>query len=100
MTWYTAAVDERVAAAAPVCSAFTFGSQAAHWLASGQCDCIYYHNTYLWTSRSLARSSRRARCFSSAQGSLLEFDFMAQQLFSRPTLALGILCEPKEFSPQ
>src|SRR6266536_5578112 len=47
MTWYTAAVDERVAAAAPVCSTFTFGSQAAHWIASGQCDCIYYHNTYL-----------------------------------------------------
>ena len=47
MTWYTAAVDERIAAAAPVCSTFTFGSQAAHWIASGQCDCIYYHNTYL-----------------------------------------------------
>src|SRR6266699_2584127 len=47
MTWYTAAVDERIAAAAPVCSTFTLGSQAAHWIASGQCDCIYYHNTYL-----------------------------------------------------
>jgi cephalosporin-C deacetylase-like acetyl esterase len=46
ITWYTAAVDERVAAAAPVCSTFTYGSQAAKWLASGQCDCIYYHNTY------------------------------------------------------
>lgn len=48
MTWYTAAVDERVAAAVPVCSTITFGSQAAHWTAAGQCDCIYYHNTYLW----------------------------------------------------
>jgi cephalosporin-C deacetylase-like acetyl esterase len=48
ITWYTAAVDERVAAAAPVCSTFTFGSQAALWIAAGQCDCIYYHNTYLW----------------------------------------------------
>jgi cephalosporin-C deacetylase-like acetyl esterase len=46
-TWYTAAVDERIAAAAPVCSTFTFGSQAAHWVAAGQCDCIYFHNTYL-----------------------------------------------------
>ncbi len=46
-TWYTAAVDERIAAAVPVCSTFTFGSQADHWVASGQCDCIYYHNTYL-----------------------------------------------------
>src|SRR5688572_30898584 len=48
ITWYTAAVDERIAAAAPVCSTFTYGSQADHWLASGQCDCIYYHNTYAW----------------------------------------------------
>jgi cephalosporin-C deacetylase-like acetyl esterase len=48
MTWYTAAVDERIAVAAPVCSTITFGSQAAHWRADGQCDCIYYHNTFLW----------------------------------------------------
>lgn len=48
MTWYTAAVDERVSAAAPVCSTFTYGSQASNWLAFGQCDCIYYHNTYAW----------------------------------------------------
>ncbi len=46
-TWYTAAVDARVAAAVPVCSTITFGSQAAHWVASGQCDCIYFHNTFL-----------------------------------------------------
>lgn len=48
MTWYTAAVDERIAVAAPVCSTFTWGSQADHWLARGQCDCIYYFNTYGW----------------------------------------------------
>src|SRR5919108_3583652 len=48
MSWYVPAVDERVAAAAAVCSAFTFGSQTEHWLARGQCDCIYYHNTYAW----------------------------------------------------
>ncbi|MBI3869489.1 MAG: acetylxylan esterase [Verrucomicrobia bacterium] len=48
MTWYVAAVDERVAVAAPSCSTFTFGSQAAHWLANGQCDCIYYHNAFRW----------------------------------------------------
>lgn len=46
-TWFTAAVDERVAVAAPVCSTYTFGSQAAHWVAAGQCDCIYFHNTCL-----------------------------------------------------
>jgi len=48
ITWYLAALDDRIAAAAPSCSTFTYGSQAAHWLASGQCDCIYYHNTYGW----------------------------------------------------
>lgn len=48
ITWYLAALDERIAAAAPSCSTFTYGSQAAHWLASGQCDCIYYHNAYGW----------------------------------------------------
>ncbi|MDB6039059.1 MAG: hypothetical protein JWM99_2900 [Verrucomicrobiales bacterium] len=48
MTWYTAALDDRIAAAAPVCSTFTIGSQSAHWLASGQCDCIYYPNSYRW----------------------------------------------------
>jgi cephalosporin-C deacetylase-like acetyl esterase len=46
-TWFTAAVDERIAAAAPVCSTYTFGSQAAHWVASGQCDCIFFNNTFL-----------------------------------------------------
>lgn len=47
VTWFTAAVDERLAVAAPSCSTYTFGSQAAHWVAAGQCDCIYFHNTFL-----------------------------------------------------
>jgi len=46
VSWYAAAADERIAVAVPVCGTFTFGSQAAHWIASGQCDCIYFHNTY------------------------------------------------------
>src|SRR5688572_23593237 len=46
-TWFTAAVDDRIAAAAPICSTYTFGSQAAHWVAAGQCDCIYFNNTFL-----------------------------------------------------
>ena len=33
--------------AAPVCGTWTFGTQAEHWRASGQCDCIYFHNTFL-----------------------------------------------------
>ncbi|MBI3858315.1 MAG: acetylxylan esterase [Planctomycetes bacterium] len=46
-TWFTAAVEDRIAVAAPVCSTYTFGSQAAHWVAAGQCDCIYFNNTFL-----------------------------------------------------
>ncbi|MPY91180.1 MAG: hypothetical protein GEU99_25120 [Luteitalea sp.] len=46
-TWFTAAVDERVAVAVPGLSTYTVGSQAAHWVAAGQCDCIYFHNTFL-----------------------------------------------------
>jgi poly(3-hydroxybutyrate) depolymerase len=46
-TWFTAAVDERVAAVVPGLSTYTFSSQARHWVAAGQCDCIYFHNTFL-----------------------------------------------------
>ncbi len=46
-SWYAAAADERIAVAAPVCGTFTFGSQAKHWLSRGQCDCIYFYNTFL-----------------------------------------------------
>lgn len=46
ITWFLAAVDDRVAVAAPICSTYTIGSQAQHWVAAGQCDCIYVHNTY------------------------------------------------------
>ncbi len=46
VSWFTAAADERIAAAVPVCGTFTYGSQATNWLADGQCDCIYFHNTY------------------------------------------------------
>ncbi len=46
VSWYAAAADERLAVAVPVCGTFTYGSQAAHWLADGQCDCIYFNNTY------------------------------------------------------
>lgn len=46
VSWYAAAADERIAVAVPVCGTFTFGSQAANWLADGQCDCIYFNNTF------------------------------------------------------
>jgi dienelactone hydrolase len=46
MSWYLAAVDDRIAVSGPVCGTITYGSQAAHWRAWGQCDCIYYPNPY------------------------------------------------------
>ncbi len=46
ITWFLAAVDDRVAVAAPICSTYTIGSQAKDWVAAGQCDCIYVHNMF------------------------------------------------------
>lgn len=46
VSWYAAAADKRIAVSVPVCGTYTFGSQAEHWRAYGQCDCIYYHNTF------------------------------------------------------
>ncbi len=44
MTQYLAALDERVAAAAPSCSTFTLGDQAAKSLVPRQCDCTFVPN--------------------------------------------------------
>ena len=44
MTQYLAALDERVAVAAPSCSTFTLGDQAARGLVPRQCDCTFYPN--------------------------------------------------------
>jgi dienelactone hydrolase len=46
MSWYIPAMDDRVAVTAPICGTFTYGSQARHWRAFGQCDCIYYLNSH------------------------------------------------------
>jgi dienelactone hydrolase len=46
MTQYLAALDERVAAAAPSCSTYTIGSQAALNLVPRQCDCTFFPNVY------------------------------------------------------
>ena len=43
---YSPAMDDRITVTAPVCGTITYGSQAAHWRAFGQCDCIYYPNAY------------------------------------------------------
>lgn len=46
MTWFLAALDDRVSAAAPSSSAFTIGSQVGRHLVGRQCDCTFYPNVY------------------------------------------------------
>lgn len=46
MTQFLAALDERVAVAAPSCSTYTLGSQAARDLVPLQCDCTFYPNVH------------------------------------------------------
>ncbi|MCL4851591.1 MAG: acetylxylan esterase [Bryobacteraceae bacterium] len=46
MTWYTAAVDDRVKVAAPVCATWTVEQQVALNHVRGNCDCIFFHNTF------------------------------------------------------
>ncbi|MHB8655636.1 MAG: alpha/beta hydrolase family protein [Terriglobia bacterium] len=46
MTWYTAALDERVAVAVPALGTWTVGSQVALHGVEENCDCIYYPNIF------------------------------------------------------
>ena len=46
MTQFLAALDERVGVAAPSCSTYTIGTQAAMGLVSQQCDCTFYPNVF------------------------------------------------------
>ena len=46
MVQYWAALDERVAVAAPSCSTFTIGNQVVRDLVVHQCDCTFYPNVY------------------------------------------------------
>jgi hypothetical protein len=46
ITWYTAAVDDRVKVAAPVCATWTVEQQIALDHVRGNCDCIFFHNTF------------------------------------------------------
>ena len=47
MTWYTAAVDDRVKVASPVCSTWSVESHTALNAVHENCDCIYFVNTFL-----------------------------------------------------
>lgn len=46
ISWYAAAVDERIEVAAPRCATWTAGNQAAEDAVKENCDCIYFPNIY------------------------------------------------------
>lgn len=46
-SWYMAAADPRIKAAAPVCGAGTLKAQIGDRMVDGQCDCMMLSNTYL-----------------------------------------------------
>ena len=46
MAQFLAALDERVAVAAPSCSTYTIGAQASMGLVPQQCDCTFYPNVF------------------------------------------------------
>jgi len=46
MTWFLAALDDRVRVAIPSCSTYTIGTQVAGRLVPRQCDCTFYPNVF------------------------------------------------------
>lgn len=48
MSWFTAAVDERVKVAAPVCGTATIESHVCKRTIEGHCDCMFWINSHLW----------------------------------------------------
>jgi len=48
MSWYTAAVDDRVKVAAPVCGTATIASQVCKRTIEGHCDCMFWINNHMW----------------------------------------------------
>lgn len=47
-SWWVAAGDERVKAAAPVCGTATLASHLEDLTIDGHCDCMWWINTYRW----------------------------------------------------
>ncbi|HLJ54065.1 MAG TPA: hypothetical protein VKT77_03445, partial [Chthonomonadaceae bacterium] len=48
VTWWVAAADERIQAAASVCGTSTLASYIADRTIDGHCDCMWLNNTYRW----------------------------------------------------
>ncbi|MEM3545978.1 MAG: acetylxylan esterase [Candidatus Bathyarchaeia archaeon] len=48
MSWFTAAVDTRIKAVAPVCGTATIESHVCKRTLEGHCDCMFWINNYMW----------------------------------------------------
>lgn len=48
MSWFTAAVDERIKAVAPVCATGTIESHVCKRTVDHHCDCMFWINNYMW----------------------------------------------------
>jgi cephalosporin-C deacetylase-like acetyl esterase len=48
ISWFTAAVDERVKVSAPVCGTATIASHVVKRTVEGHCDCMFWINNYMW----------------------------------------------------
>lgn len=53
-TWWTAAADERVKAAAPVCGTATLEAHIGDRLIDHHCDCMWWSNYYQWDMADVA----------------------------------------------
>lgn len=48
LSWWIGAVDERAKVVAPVCGTASLYSHVYNRAIDGNCDCIWWNNTYLW----------------------------------------------------
>ncbi len=48
MSWFVAAVDDRIKVVAPVCATATIASHICKRTLEGHCDCMFWINNYLW----------------------------------------------------
>jgi cephalosporin-C deacetylase-like acetyl esterase len=48
ISWFTAAVDERIKAIAPVCGTATIASHVCKHTIEGHCDCMFWINNHMW----------------------------------------------------
>ncbi|MEM2849222.1 MAG: acetylxylan esterase [Candidatus Bathyarchaeia archaeon] len=96
ISWFTAAADKRIKAAAPVCGTITIDSQVCKRIVEGNCDCIYWINTYMWDSADLgALIAPRPLLIAATEGDIV-FDIESAVLtYSRLKKLYQLLGKPE-----